>query len=107
MQWARSKEVVELSEEAVYAATSDFYLGEELRLKDEQRAFEESWADLCRMKEASPSRKVEQASCVSPVKERNKLRRHWQRMRGSPSRDVWGDRLLCDPVIKNDCFFGE
>ena len=109
--WLPVKEVSEessaskLSEEAVHAATSDFYLGDALRLAREQKAFEESWADFCKAQETSQKREIEEANCISLIKESRRLRKRRQRRSDSPLRVVWGDRLLYDPVAQNDCFF--
>ena len=89
---------------AVYAATQDVYLGADLAEEQDQAGFKESWEDQCRLEEPTARAKEEMDCRVNP-EVRRRLKRRKMSPEGDQSCRVWGNRLLLDPRVRNDCFF--
>ena len=95
----------ELSEEVIYAATSDFYLGAKLQDMQSCEDFAAAWRAWCQHTFGQAEKRQEGVEISLKSRVQRKLRSWRLRRKQDQAGEVWGRNLLRNPRVQNDCFF--
>ena len=102
--WEGSEEE-ELSDEVIYAAKSDFYLGAMLQERQSREDFAVAWKTWCQYTFGQLAKRREGVEIGLQSSAQRRLRRRRLKRKQDPAEEVWGRNLLRNPCAQNDCFF--
>ena len=99
------KEGVMLSEEALFAATSNYYIGVKLQEWRAQEEVAAEWRMQCQCPHGQAVKSQEGVEIAVRGRVLRKRRIRKLKKRQDQAQEVWGKNLLRNPRAQNDCFF--